>query len=337
MFSTFPKLADRNFVLSFLLPALLAFFAAAWAFPDVAAFRPLRSLTASDNQLSELAYLTFGVWLIAVLLMTANYTLFRLLEGYLPPVSWFVPLHSWHKRRFRALLSRHDTMMAEWEETLRQGQRFSQTKQKEISRLLQIRLSRYPNSEADVLPTSFGNVIRAFEVYSKQVYGADAIPVWMRLVSVIPKDYAAQIDAVRAEVDCFVNITSLAFILSVVSLGRVAASGLNVTHGMIVAIIAFSVSILSYYSAVSRAITWGEVVKSTFDCYLPTLVKQLGYAVPPTEAERKAFWEQFNARVLYRSPMSCEWPPVDKSDDKESSEPSPDTAKDGAANASDSS
>ena len=104
MLSTLPKLADKNFVTSFFLPALLASMAAAWTFPDVAALTSLRS----------------------------------------------------------------------------------------------------------------------FDV-PRQVYGADAIPVWTRLASVVSKDYAAQINDARARVDCFVNVTCLAIALSLVALGMVFA------------------------------------------------------------------------------------------------------------------
>ena len=77
MLSALPKLADRDFVLGFLLPALLAAAATAWAFPEIAALAPLRSPDVSDKRLSELAYLVVGVWLAAVLLMAANHALYR--------------------------------------------------------------------------------------------------------------------------------------------------------------------------------------------------------------------------------------------------------------------
>jgi hypothetical protein len=346
MLSFLPKLADRTFVVSFLLPTFLASFATAWAFPDIAALELLRSPTLSDKQLSGLVFLVVGVWLTAVFLMTTNYALFRLLEGYLPPISWLAPLRSLHKRRFRRLLSLHDAMMADWDDALQQGRQFPQIKQNEVARLRLKLLSAYPTTEAEILPTSFGNAIRAFEVYPRQVYGADAIPVWTRLASVVPKDYAAQINDARAQVDCFVNVACLAFILSMVALVRAAvhvvepvvgstaalagaemATRSEVMRWVLAAAAGSVTAIFSYRWAVVCARTWGEVVKGAFDCYLPALIRQLGYAVPSTEAERRAFWEQFNARVLYHMPMQREWPPTekttdaDKTADDESSKP----------------
>jgi hypothetical protein len=321
MISTLPKLADRNFVVGFLLPALLAVTAAAWVFPEFSALAPLRTPSISDKQLSDLAYVVLTMWLAGVLLMAANHTMYRMLEGYLPPVSWLAPLRVWHRRRFRKLRRQHDAAMAKWTEAERAGEHSSRG-QLESARLRLRLLAHYPDDEAEVLPTAFGNVLRAFEVYPRQVYGADAIPVWLRLVSVVPKDYAAQVNGARAQVDCFVNIAFLSAGLALGALAAAAvytiadtATGQDTIRRIIAAAIAIVVSLLSYRSAVARAMLWGDTVKATFDCYLPALVAQLGYAVPPTEAERRAFWEDFNEKVLYRYPMTRDWTAVGKANE----------------------
>src|SRR5262249_55874624 len=79
-------------------------------------------------------------------------------------------------------------------------------------------------------------------------------------------------------------------------------------HHVIVALIGFSVAYVSYRCAVVRIVPWGDLVKSAFDCYLPALIKQLGYAVPPTERGRRKFWSEINALVLYQWRMTQEWP-----------------------------
>ncbi len=322
MLSALPKLADRDFVLGFLLPALLAAAAASWAFPEASALAPLRSLNVTDKQLSDLAYLTVGVWLAAVLLMAANHTLYRMLEGYLPPFAWVGVLRARQLRRFRALRAQHDALMAEWETAENEDKRFPIAKRRELERLRLSLLARYPDDEVHVLPTAFGNVLRAFEVYSREVYGADAIPLWPRLAAVVPKDYAAQVSGARAQVDCFVNVAVLAAGLA---LAAIAVAVVNAADGpiaspdmvrcLVVVGVSVPVSLFAYRWALACAAMWGETVKAAFDCYLPVLAKQLGYDVPPTEAERRAFWEQFSARVLYRYPMAREWPLVGKADE----------------------
>jgi hypothetical protein len=56
------------------------------------------------------------------------------------------------------------------------------------------------------LPTRFGNAIRSFEVYSRIIYGLEAIDGWPRLLAVIPADYRQAIDDAKAQVDFWVNI-----------------------------------------------------------------------------------------------------------------------------------
>jgi len=43
-------------------------------------------------------------------------------------------------------------------------------------------------------------------------------------------------------------------------------------------------------------------VKAAFDCYLPALIKQLGYAPPETLEARLAAWREVNAIFVYATP-----------------------------------
>ena len=78
-----PKILDKNFVIGFFLPALLAVVAVAWAFPRLGVLAPVRSLSASDKSVGDLIYLVLLVFVMAIFLMTANDTQYRMLEGYL--------------------------------------------------------------------------------------------------------------------------------------------------------------------------------------------------------------------------------------------------------------
>src|SRR4029079_17509458 len=64
----------------------------------------------------------------------------------------------------------------------------------------------FPDDEASVLPTKFGNTIRAFEVYSRVVYGIESIYGWSRLLGVGPADYPEMMDNEKAQVDFWVNV-----------------------------------------------------------------------------------------------------------------------------------
>jgi hypothetical protein len=316
MFSSLPKLVDKNFVIGFFFPALLAILAAAWAFPSLSVLDPVRSLSASEKILGNLTYLALIVWGIAIFLMTANYTFYRMLEGYLPPLSWITPLWWWHRLRFRRLKRRYDSLMNDWQTATDNGFVFASENVDKISALRRNMLSSYPTFETEVMPTYFGNIIRSFEVYPRQIYGADGVPVWLRLASVMPKDFTGLVDSARAQVDCFVNLTYLALFLALTAL-TFAAYDMNwdlIPHWsafgpaghryLEVGAVSIAFAGFAYRWASSSVIAWGDLVKSAFDCYLPALTKQLGFAMPLSEKERQEFWREFNALVLYQQPMT---------------------------------
>ena len=39
---------------------------------------------------------------------------------------------------------------------------------------------------------------------------------------------------------------------------------------------------------------------TAYDCYLPALAKQMGYDLPRTEVDRKAFWTALSRQLIYR-------------------------------------
>ena len=63
----------------------------------------------------------------------------------------------------------------------------------------------------------------------------------------------------------------------------------------------------TYYCAVQLIPTWGGLVKSAFDLYLPELAEKLGYRLPGTVEERGQFWEDVNAMFLYVTPIPDRW------------------------------
>ena len=211
MLGSLPKLFDKNFVIGFYLPALLAVIASAWAFPSLPMFNSVRSLLTSEKKLGDLTYLAVIVWVLAILLMTFNQMQYRLLEGYLPPVSWLFPLRWWHRWRFRRLNCQYEKLVTKWQVAVDKGQDLSEREQDRTTFLSIRRAAHYPTRKSEILPTRFGNTIRSFEVYPRELYCADSVAIWPRLASVIPKDFAGLLDDARAQVNFFVNITNLCF------------------------------------------------------------------------------------------------------------------------------
>jgi hypothetical protein len=149
-----------------------------------------------------------------------------------------------------------------------------------------------------------------------------------RLASVIGKDFSALHDDARSQVDCFVSLTHLAFLIAISSLvgavvdlflfssplsestflHQLKFSGVEGLRHLVFFGGALIVSILSYWRACVNAMAWGNIVKSAFDCYLPALMKQLGYEIPPRAKDRQKFWMEYSTLIAYQIPMKTDWP-----------------------------
>jgi hypothetical protein len=310
VFASLPKLFDKNLIIGFLLPVLLALAAAAWLFPAIGMLQPLRSLSAESKTLDKLAYLLLLAYAFAILLMMTNTPQYRFLEGYLWPVSKLKPLKERQDRRRRAI-----------SEQLAVLDHADDPDQRALADRLARRLvEEFPPLNQAVMPTSFGNVIRAFESYPLVTYGVDGVPAWTRLASVVPEEFAAGLEDARAQVNFLVNLLYLMIPFGVAALCRAAAETpwplvwRAAAHGDILdwrpsaAAIAGAALVVgawpTYRFAVTRAAAWGDVVKAAFDCYLPALVTQLGYALPATDGERRALWVELNALFVYWQPLN---------------------------------
>jgi hypothetical protein len=204
----------------------------------------------------------------------------------------------------------------------------------EFFRLWLTRNQTLPHEARDVLPTRFGNAIRAFETYPYKVYGVDSIPAWLRLQGVVPKDFVSTINDARAQVDFFLNVLTLALLIGAAAAARLIYNAYMVeycTHNDLSAIaycvrhdwnhvfrwefciwigLAIMLARGCYELAIDRAIAWGDLVRSAFDLYLPMLAGQLGYILPDNNEDRKLFWDAVNSLFLYNIPIPDSWPRI---------------------------
>lgn len=297
MLSSLSSIADRNFVIAFLMPALLAGLALLWIFHDTGAAQDILTSLVHSDTFAALTLLAVGLWSAAVLLMILNTRLYRVLEGYELKF-----LTSWRKAKtvkiYDAKVKKKDATPA------------NSAQREKLEREL---FTDYPQPQV-LMPTRFGNLLRAAEAYSLRIYGVDSINSWLRLTALIPADFSRQIDSARAEADFFVNSAFLSGLIAIVALLRIlriAAMNpiplfcdwwwlpVGVLAGM-------GASWLAYQLAVMCIRPWGDLVRSAFDLYLPTLAKQLGYELPATEAKRRAFWDDVNEMLINGVPMKPE-------------------------------
>lgn len=315
MVGSLAQLANRPFLVGFLIPALIALIGGAYAFRDLMPSEFLTAIFKDGGGFDKLLYIVVLVWCAGLILSMTNTAQYQLLEGLSSPVS------SWN---FAALYQRGrlEKLRAEAQKVRGQiaGNVAPDEKLKAKFIELTVRLRQeYPRNPERVLPTKFGNRIRAFEDFAENVHGADAVTIWPALIAVMPKDFQANIDNARADVDFLVNIVFLSFLIGVAVLTRSLylliqpfdprapwMSNLPASwylYQILAALIAFAIGILAYHFSLRVIPAWGHLVRVAFDTYLPTLARQLGYELPANLEKRREFWREVSQQIAIHHPM----------------------------------
>lgn len=291
MFSDLPKAVGITFLLGSFLPAVILVGGTVLvlsAFTVISGPETLVS-TPFHGVLS-----LFGTWVVAAILVVINFQLTRLLEGYSvwPPI----PFRGWHLRRFdkkiKPLLEK-----AEKIESARLQKKEPPKAEPDFPRKLAKAFLNYPRRREWVLPTRFGNIMRAFETYSFEIYGIDAIPNWPRMMMVVPAEAQKKITEGKALLDFFINLIPA----SLVVLGVYGWFAWNTWSlpAIWLPVLAAALLLSGWYFMHGAAIRWGENVKSVFDLYRGALASNLGLKIPNTSSEERELWRQINRTMIY--------------------------------------
>lgn len=315
MFSSLPAIADKTFVIAYLVPTLAFGLAVGVAFPELG----LNVALASEKSIGDLTFVAAAIWFAALTLLLVNRPIYRAFEGYAGPLAsaelkqqmqqrWEDEMNAL-RRLYRAL-------------TGATGEAADDANAAYNASMAKFRRC-YPRDKADVLGTRFGNINRAFEVYAENVYGVQGIVIWPRLSGVMPSAFQTVLSDARSQVDCFLNLTALALLFAVLELGRWAISlGYGLWLGWPTADVAPSPSVIEMFAAtdwnallvapcsilfawltyrmlLDRTLALGEQVKSAFDLYLGALPAQLGYELPATADEQDKFWRALRRSYSY--------------------------------------
>jgi hypothetical protein len=258
----------------------------------------------------------FGLSTVMVIL---NNMLYKIVEGYIWPIPQFAE-RIWHPEmmRFKRFEEKLESLSKKWYDS---NGRVPEKIMVEYDELRMAFVTQFPSTAQLVLPTRFGNAIRAFEDYPRQIYGADHIPLWIHLNAVIPKEFRSTIEDARTNVTFLLNIYFFCLVTAVLSIARfIMTLSCSITktscllslaryeYLVIIPTLSCLLAWLIYRLAVEKIYAWGNVVKAAFDCYLPELASKLGFKLPQSESDRRAFWMDVSRRSIYnRSFLPEKW------------------------------
>jgi hypothetical protein len=154
----------------------------------------------------------------------------------------------------------------------------------ELARRLDERFPRDPNR---LLPTTFGNVLRAFEMYPYDRWGFDAVVFWPRLEPVLSDGERELQGDAQAVMNFFVNSMLALVVMTCVF----TYDGLRYDRTTVVdwagRLIPLILAAGAYRFAIQAAVGWGDTVRASFDLHHRELLGLLGFRAPLSAADER--------------------------------------------------
>jgi hypothetical protein len=301
LFGELPKLFGRDFMIGYLLPAAMFIPAALWVAETFNA-EPLQGFlrelpkTREQPVLLGATLFVFFLWLLGVTLLALNRVIIRAKEGYgsWNPARLLAFIERW---RFRRIQNRLNELNEKYITLLTFDQELDPVSGRLHTRLSRLLAERFPARETDLLPTAFGNTIRAFEVYSDEMYGLDSIPAWPRLLMIMPEGSRTLVEAAKAQMDFWINLWLLSFLLV---LEYIVLAIVTNERGSFLALLSIIIAWVASNRARAAAVSWGNTVKAAFDVYLNTLREKLQLQSGLAPAQDREQWSRLSAAMIYR-------------------------------------
>jgi hypothetical protein len=220
----------------------------------------------------------------------ASTPLYRLLEGYVGPATWWDGAAERQRTLRKALQQQLDALSDKT--TVRAA-------------LLYEKLDRFPAAENQMAPTGLGNALRAFETYGLDRYELDSQLLWYELISVIPTKLQDELDNSRAATDFFV---AMVYISAAYGIGALALFFIAVYNGLfhadlslwiqaVLTLLAFPM--IFYALAVSSTTYWATTVRAMVNVGRIKLAQEYGLKLPHTIAQERRMWQALRTFLFY--------------------------------------
>ena len=234
--------------------------------------------------------------------MSSASTLIKLFEGYLfSKIFIFIsfPLKKIQefkrKRYIKRLISIEQNIKKTRSRNLKQALRL------EAEEIKAVMLMNFSLDIDDILPTTFGNIFKAFENYPYARYNIDSVLLWPRLINVIPAKYTDRIEEANNSVTFLVVSCFLFLLLAIECFLIFHFNWCNKSNVFFIKILAFSSLIFSfmfYRISLRAALNFGEVVKSCFDLFRHDLIQSFGIKRQLNLDEEREFWQKLRRFIL---------------------------------------
>ena len=177
----------------------------------------------------------------------------------------------------------------------------------------------YPPLHAGIMPTKFGNILKASEAYTGSRYGIDAVEFWPRLLHAIPPTYRQSIDEARNELSFLVNMSTLSYIFFVFCALALVTNVLipntpNLGNDILNSLRYGAAGLLSMGSiwffnkaALYSVGDFGAMIRSSYDLFRLDLLSQYRIKHPKNSVEEFEVWKNLGElTILGQASMNFE-------------------------------
>ncbi len=317
IFTNYLEKMGNNFLVSAMIPSL------ALVMVSMLVFNPIlktATLLAPPNGIYQLIgfglLLTVPTLIVGYTLTALNTYIIKIFEGYVF-LYRFPAFRAAQTRKARALLIKRESLKRRIAVVERRKLKYGGKLDAALNRLKRRYFvvaaeydNNYPPSIEDVLPTKFGNVLKASESYPMSRYGLDGVAFWSRLTHVIPPRYQESIDSSRNELSFLVNISMLSivfFALCAIAIvfGPVLTKASPaqlllenwIPYGS-AGLIALVNSWLFYKASLYSVGDFGIMIRSAYDLFRLDLLKQFHLKAPVHSADEYQIWDNLNEFII---------------------------------------
>lgn len=274
---------DRQFIVAYWAPAFLTLGLLTAVHALHVGVAPALALwtaqTAAQRVVMGLAIL-LAVTVVAYLLQSFTSSVVRFFEGY----TWFPWAARWATHG-------HLSQVKQLNEDRKRPGSAGQVAQFR-------RYVGFAPSVKHVRPTRLGNVLTSAEQYPEAVYGVNGVLWWPRLFPLLPAELATQIGAALVPMLALLNLSGGCVLAALGGATYLAVVDPRPWPVPIVFLGGLGLAWVCYQSAVTQAVAYGNLIRSTFDLHRHDLLRKLGIFIPETVEDERILWGELN-RWIY--------------------------------------
>jgi hypothetical protein len=206
----------------------------------------------------------------AIIVQRFDLSILRLLSGYYWP-KWLVTIN---QKLIQRVTSTYNINLEHYRELVQKGiEKLSHDEYREFIRLDQY-IRYMPCTEAEFMPTTLGNILRAAELRPRNKYGLDMAVCWPRLWLLLSNDVKKELSDARTAIDAAIRLITWSMLFLIWSFWAWWAI-----------VIALIIIIFAYRWTISIAKVYADLIDSTYDLYRNLLYSSLRWPLPKNPAE----------------------------------------------------